>query len=330
MNDGSMPTGRRAWEDVRADMETIRAGDRPWYDSRMFVGGSYYAGEDVRSVADEAYRMYMNYNGMYAATAFPSLIRYEEDVVSWLLQLHSAPAPACGGITTGGTESLIMAVKTAGERARHLRPRVTAPEVVIPNAAHPVLDKAAHMMGMKAVRVERSVDGRADVEAMAAAINDSTIMINASAPSYPLGCVDPVGEIGALALAHDLWFHVDACHGGFVLPFARKLGYDVPAYDFAVAGVTSISIDVHKLGYANKGVSALLVRDAALEEYQRFTFDAWPSGLYSTLNLLGSRSGGGLASAWAVINYLGDLADSVADARAGKIQSTGQQAVYSR
>jgi glutamate/tyrosine decarboxylase-like PLP-dependent enzyme len=141
---------------------------------------------------------------------------------------------------------------------------------------------------------------------MTAAVNHNTILLAASAPSYPFGVTDPVGEIASLAAEHGLWLHVDACNGGFVFPFARKLGYSVPEYDFALPGVTSISVDVHKLGYANKGVSSLLLRDAGLEEYQRYTFDAWPSGLYSTQNLLGSRSGGGLASAWAVMNYLGE------------------------
>jgi len=156
------------------------------------------------------------------------------------------------------------------------------------------------------VRMTKSPDFCADVEAMARAINDNTIMLAASAPSYPLGVTDAIVEIAALAEKHGLWLHVDACNGGFVLPFARKLGYPIPDYDFVVPGVTSISVDVHKLGYANKGVSTLLLRDASLETYQRYTFEAWPAGLFSTQNMIGSRSGGGLASAWAVLHYLGE------------------------
>ena len=143
-------------------------------------------------------------------------------------------------------------------------------------------------------------------KAIERAINHNTIMLAASAPSYPFGITDPIPEIADLAEKHGLWLHVDACHGGFIFPFARKLGYSIPDYDFAVPGVTSISVDVHKLGYANKGVSTMLLRDASLEAYQRYTFEDWPAGAYSTQNLMGSRSGGGLASAWAVLNYLGE------------------------
>lgn len=306
MSKNIMPARGRSWEEVRAQMEQMRKDDLPWYGERMFIGGSYFAGLDVVEVANEAYQTYINYNALYATKVFPSLVRYETDVVGALLEMLNAPEAASGSITTGGTESLIMAVKTAHEWARHHRPKATAPEIVVPHAAHPAFDKAAHMMGIKAVRMTTSPDFRADMEAMASALNDNTIMLAASAPSYPYGVTDPIAEIAALAEKRGLWLHVDACNGGFVFPFARKLGYSIPAYDFAVAGVTSISVDVHKMGYANKGVSTLLLRDASLETYQRYSFEEWPSGLYSTQNMMGSRSGGGLASAWAVLHYLGE------------------------
>jgi glutamate/tyrosine decarboxylase-like PLP-dependent enzyme len=304
-NDQIPPHGRN-WEKVKAEMETAQKDDSPWYSERMFIGGSYFGGEDVVKVANEAYQMYINYNALYATKIFPSLVRYENDIVSALLEMMNAPMGASGSITTGGTESLIMAVKTAHAWACDHRPGATAPEIVVPHAAHPAFDKTAHLMGIKAVRMTQGPDFRADLGAMECAINDNTIMLAASAPSYPFGVTDAIPEIAVLAEKHGLWLHVDACHGGFIFPFARKLGYTIPDYDFAVPGVTSISVDVHKLGYANKGVSALLLRDASLETYQRYTFEDWPSGTYSTQNLMGSRSGGGLASAWAVLNYLGE------------------------
>ena len=309
--DGNMPNNQlpphgRNWEKVKAEMETAQKDDSPWYSERMFIGGSYFGGEDVVKVANEAYQMYINYNALYGTKIFPSLVRYENDIVSALLEMMNAPMGASGSITTGGTESLIMAVKTAHAWASDHRPGATAPEIVVPRAAHPAFDKTAHLMGIKVVRMTQSPDFRADIEAMECAINDNTIMLAASAPSYPFGVTDAIPEIAVLAEKHGLWLHVDACHGGFIFPFARKLGYTIPDYDFAVPGVTSISVDVHKLGYANKGVSALLLRDASLETYQRYTFEDWPAGAYSTQNLMGSRSGGGLASAWAVLNYLGE------------------------
>jgi sphinganine-1-phosphate aldolase len=306
MSYNQLPAQGHNWEKVKAEMEAAQKDDLPWHSERMFIGGSYFGGDDVVEVANEAYQMYINYNALYATKIFPSLVRYETDIVGALLEMMNAPTGASGSITTGGTESLIMAVKTAHAWAHDRRPEATAPEIVAPHAAHPAFDKTAHLMGIKAVRLTQSPDFRADIKAMQRAINENTIMLAASAPSYPFGITDPIPEIADLAEKHGLWLHVDACHGGFIFPFARKLGYSIPDYDFAVPGVTSISVDVHKLGYANKGVSTMLLRDASLETYQRYTFENWPAGAYSTQNLMGSRSGGGLASAWAVLNYLGE------------------------
>lgn len=151
-----------------------------------------------------------------------------------------------------------------------------------------------------------SPDFRADVEAMAAAINDNTIMLVGSATPYPYGETDPIAEIAALAESHGLWMHVDACLGGFILPFAKTFDTSIPDFDYGVPGVTSISVDVHKYGYAMKGISVLTLRDVEHQVYQRTTFDDWPAGLYSTPNFVGSRSGGAVASAWAVLQYLGE------------------------
>lgn len=306
MSNNHLPPHGRNWEKVKAEMEASQKTDSPWYSERMFIGGSYFGGEDVLRVANEAYQMYINYNALYATKIFPNLVRYESDIVDTLLEMMNAPTRASGSITTGGTESLMMAVKTAHAWAHEHRLGTTSPEIVVPHAAHPAFDKAAHLMGIKTVRLTHSPDFRADVDAMKHVINNNTIMLVASAPSYPFGITDPIPEVAGLAEKHGLWLHVDACHGGFVFPFARKLGYCIPDYDFAVPGVTSISVDVHKLGYANKGVSTLLLRDSGLETYQRYNFEDWPAGTYSTQNLMGSRSGGGLASAWAVMNYLGE------------------------
>ncbi len=300
------PPNSRPWPDIQAEMASAHQEDKPWYAPRQFKGGSYFGGEDVVQVANDAYQMYINHNALFAPDLFPSLVKYETELLDALLEMLSAPDGAGGSLTSGGTESIVVAVKAARAWAREHKPDATAPEIVVPHAAHPSFDKAGHILGIKTVRVPTSVNFHADLQAMVGAINENTILIAGSAPSYPYGVNDPITEIGALAQKHNLWCHVDACHGGYVLPFARKIGYPLPDYDFAVDGVTSISVDVHKLGYANKGVSGLLLRDEALVEYQRFTFEDWPSGLYSTRSNTGSRSGGGVASAWAVLNYLGE------------------------
>ncbi|MFP6745922.1 MAG: aminotransferase class V-fold PLP-dependent enzyme, partial [Alphaproteobacteria bacterium] len=255
--------------------------------------------------ATEAFNLHMGDNVIYGAAVYPSLPAYEADVVAMGLELLDAPDGAGGTVTTGGTESICVAVKTARDWARDHKPGVVAPEIVVPRTAHVAFSKAAQLFGLKLVRMAGSVDYRADVAAMAAAINDNTLMIVGSAPPYPYANVDPIQDIAALAVEHGLWMHVDACVGGFVLPFARDLGYPVPDFDFAVPGVTSMSADLHKYGYALRGSSLLLLRDRALEEYQRFESGDWPAGTYATMGLAGSRNGGPVASAWAVMRYLG-------------------------
>ena len=249
--------------------------------------------------------MYITDNALYAHSAFPSLDRYEKDVVGMVLELLNAPAEAGGSLSTGGTESNFMAVKTARDWAKEHLAAATHPNMVVPRTAHPSFDKAAQMLGVEVVRVPESPDFKADVAAMASSVDTNTIMIVASAPPYPYGETDPVEWIAETAIEHGLWMHVDGCLGGFILPFAREIDVSIPPFDFAVAGVMSMSSDIHKYGYAAKGISALVLRDAELERYQRSTFDDWPSGLYSTANVSGSRSGGALASAWAVMNHLG-------------------------
>ena len=287
-------------------MTEAHRDDQPWHHERAFLGGSYFGGEHVVAIANEAYQTYINYNALFARKMFPSVVRYDEEVVDMLLGLLNAPPGAAGTLTSGGTESILLGVKTARDWALANRPDLKLPEMIVPYAAHPAFHKAAHLMGLKVVQIASGADHTADHEAMAQAINDNTIMLVASAPSYPFGVTDPITEIAALAQQHQLWLHVDACHGGFVLPFARKLGYQVPDFDFLAAGVSAVSVDIHKLGYANKGVSILALRDAALREHQRYEFSDWPAGVYATFGITGSRSGGGVASAWAVMNTLGE------------------------
>ncbi len=271
----------------------------------MFIGGSYFGGEDVLELSNNASRLYQNHNALYAGKMFPSLVAIEKEVVSWCLDLLGAPSDAGGSLTSGGTESLLLAVMAARDWARTKKPTPDQPEILIPEAAHPGFDKAAHLMDLKPVRLAQSPQYRANATQLENAVTPNTIMIIGSAPSYPYGITDPICEIADIAQRHRLWCHVDACHGGFILPFARQLGRNTPDFDFSVAGVTSISVDIHKLGYANKGVSALLLANSDLQKYQQYTFTNWPAGLYTTMGISGSRSAGGLSSAWAVIKHLG-------------------------
>jgi len=305
MKNSRFPSLARSWDDVAEEMRAARQDDLPWRDARNFKP-AYFAGEDVLQVANEACNMYLAENAIFSHTAYQSLGQYENDVVDMMLALLNAPEGAGGSVSSGGTESIIMCVKTAREWARDNRPTEGTPEVLIPHTAHPAFDKAGHMLGVNIRRMTESPDWRADPKAMAEAVSADTIMIVGSAPPYPYGEADPISEIAAIAREHGLWMHVDGCIGGCVLPFMRRLGDDMPDFDFAVPGVMSMSVDLHKFGFANKGVSLVLLHDAALDRYQRTAFGDWPAGIYSTANITGSRSGGPLASAWAVMNYLGE------------------------
>ncbi len=207
-----------------------------------------------------------------------------------------------GNMTTGGTESILMAVLAAREWGRMHKPKVTQPEMLLPSTAHPAFDKAAHYFGVKAVRVPVGGDFRADVQAMRHAANLDTVLVVGSAPSYAHGMVDPIAELAGLAQQRGILCHVDACVGGMMLPFVRRLGYPVTPFDFGVPGVTSVSVDLHKYGYAAKGASIILYRNRELRRCQLYATTDWPGGIYASPTMTGTRPGGAIAAAWAVLH----------------------------
>jgi sphinganine-1-phosphate aldolase len=289
-------------ERVFAEMEAAREADVDWRGGRLGIY-VHYAGDDVLAVAQEAHRRFFSENAL-GSSAFPSLRRFETDIVAWTRSLLGSEE-AAGTVTGGGTESIFLAMKTARDWARDHRPGAEPPVVVAPLSAHPAFDKAAHYLGLRSERVPIGRDYRADPAAMARAIDRNVIALVGSAPAFPHGVIDPIPALAELAERHGLWLHVDACVGGFIAPFARRLGYPVPAFDFSVPGVTSMSADLHKYGFTAKGTSVVLLRDPGLLEYQVFEFDAWPRGHYRSTTFTGTRPGGPIAAAWAVMRYLG-------------------------
>ena len=298
-----LPRQGVAKRDVLASLEAMRSGDVDWRSGRCF-SLVYDGGADVRDVARAAHDLYLSENALNT-NAFPSLGRMQADVVRIVADLLHADEEAAGFMTSGGTESILVAVKAAKERARAER-GITEPEMVLARSAHAAFHKAAHDFGVTARVVPVRDDWRADVDMMAAAVNDRTVLLVGSAPQYPQGVVDPIPEIAGIASHVGANCHVDACMGGFVLPFAERLGLSVAPWDFRVDGVTSISADVHKLGYSPKGASVIVHRSKALRRYQTFVFDDWLGGLYASPNLLGTRAAGPIAAAWAVLHYLGE------------------------
>ncbi|MBF0280718.1 MAG: aspartate aminotransferase family protein [SAR324 cluster bacterium] len=291
-------------EKVFIEMDKLRKKDFDWHDLQNLTA-SYFGGHDVAEIAKEAFCRHIGDNAVHQKGLHPSVSTYEREVLEMVFGLFNAPNEASGTITTGGSESIMLALKTARDQARAEKPEINVPELVVPQSAYAVFNKACHLLGIKLVQMSESPDFRADVAGMKEAVNENTIMMVGSAPPFPYGLVDPIPELAAIAKAHKIWFHVDACIGGFVLPFARDLGEVIPDFDFSVEGVTSISCDFHKYGYAYRGCSVLLLRNAELEQYQGFSTETWPAGDYYSKNVAGSRNSGPIASAWAVMKYLG-------------------------
>ena len=295
------PSGRPA-DQILRELDALQDGDVDWQSGRAF-SLAYHAGADVLALATEALGRFQSTNALNAA-AFPSLRRMQSDVVGMVAGLLHGGAEAAGFMTSGGTESLLLAVKAARTRGRARG--ITAPQMVLPTSAHAAFEKGAEYFGVQSVRVPVRDDFTADPGAMADAITADTVLLVASAPSYPQGVIDPVAEIAALAQARDISCHVDACMGGITLPMLERLGHSLPGFDFRVPGVTSMSVDLHKYGYTAKGASVIVHRNKALRKHQTFSTDNWSGGMYASSGLLGTKSGGPIAAAWAVMQYLGE------------------------
>ena len=318
-----LPREGRSWPELAQALRDLKRDDLDWRRGRhaAFV---WHADDAVEQVARDAYALFMTENGL-GLRVFPSLRRMEADVVAMVRHLLGGDAGTTGHLTSGGTESIFLATHAARQWARQQRPDVTEPEIVAPWSAHPAVDKAAHYLGMKVRRVPVGDRFRADVAAMAAAITPRTVMLYGSAPTYSLGVIDPITELADLARRHGLWLHVDACVGGILAPFVRALGHPVPEFGLALPGVTSVSADLHKSGYTAKGASVVLFRTAEHQAAGRYDFDDWPTGLYSVNTFTGTRPGGAIAAAWAVMNFLGEagyrrIAATVMEAKARLVE----------
>lgn len=297
-----LPQHGAPWSELEPHLRAFGAGDVKWRDGKtgLYV---FNAGEEVERVKKAAYALYSEENGLGPA-AFPSIAQMEREVVGFALSLLNAPEGAVGAMTSGGTDSILMAVKTARDYARAEGGKKGAANIVIPYSAHPAFDKACALMDIEVRRVPLS-HYLADPAAMESAADETTILIAGSAPCFPFGLIDPIAELSELAQRRKLWLHVDACVGAFLAPFARMNGADLPAYDFALLGVNSISGDLHKYGYASKGASTILFRNEKLGAHMAFDAGPWPLGRMVTPTLAGTRPGGAFAAAWAVMNFLG-------------------------
>ncbi len=308
-----LPTKGRDRAEIVREMEELRSLEQArWKDG--FASGSVYNGDDAHvEFVNNVYAIQSQSNPLHP-DIWPSAAKFEAEIVSMTAHMLGAgetTAPfgseegICGSVSSGGSESILLAMKTYRDWARETK-GITAPEIVLPVSAHAAFHKAAQYFCLEKKVVPLDSEFRADVSAMAAAITPNTIALVGSAVNFPYGTIDPIDKLGELAQSHGIGLHIDGCLGGYYLPWAEKLGQPVPPFDFRVPGVTSMSCDTHKYGYAPKGTSVVLYRGAELRHYQYFTIADWPGGLYYSPTFSGSRPGALSAACWAALVSMGE------------------------
>jgi glutamate/tyrosine decarboxylase-like PLP-dependent enzyme len=289
--------------DVFDSLEVMRARDVRWREGRAF-SLAYNAGPDALAVAEEAYRRFSGENAL-STDAFPSLKQIQAEVVAMAGVWLGATPNSAGFMTSGGTESILMAVKAARDRLLAER-QIRQPNMVLPTSAHAAFAKAGAYFGVEVRRVAVGPDWRADVAAMRSCVDENTVLIVGSAPQYPQGVVDDIVSIAKIASDAKINCHVDACMGGVTLAYLERLGEKIAPWNLQVPGVSSISVDLHKFGYTSKGASVIMYASKHLRSYQGFVTSDWLGGMYGSSGVLGTKSGGSMASAWAVMHFLGD------------------------
>jgi glutamate/tyrosine decarboxylase-like PLP-dependent enzyme len=300
-----VPKSMGSREAVMAALEQFRVHDTDWRSGRTW-GYVYDAGEAPEQVVKEAFSAYLSENGL-DPTVFPSVMALENELVAIVADhLHAGP-DAVGTFTSGGTESILLSVKTARDRFRALHPGAGRLELVLPDTAHAAFQKAAHYLDVVPVIVPTNPGTfRAVPEAMAQAVTERTFLLVGSAVSYAHGVVDPIEELGRIALERDVPLHVDGCIGGFLLPYFERLGEPVPPFDFRVPGVTSVSVDLHKYAFAAKGASLLIHRSQAYRRHQIYACSTWTGYTIVNTSVQSTKSGGPMAAAWAALHFIGD------------------------
>ncbi|MBI5945207.1 MAG: aminotransferase class V-fold PLP-dependent enzyme [Chloroflexi bacterium] len=299
-----IPESGRSRAEILSEMQSMRAQEESqWKDG--FVSGAVYHGDQEHiDFLNQVYAVNSQSNPLHA-DVWPSTTKFEAEIVAMTADmLGGAGQDVCGTISSGGTESIMLAMKTYRDWAREKK-GITKPEMIVPITAHAAFDKASQYFNIKTIHIPVDENFRADVEAARNAVTPNTIVIVGSAPSFPHGAIDPIAELSELARQNQIGCHVDGCLGGFVLPWAEKLGYPVPPFDFRLPGVTSMSADTHKYGYAAKGTSVILYRGEELRHFQYYTATDWPGGLYFSPTFAGSRPGALSAACWAALTSIG-------------------------
>ncbi len=292
-----------ASEEILETMSSFKEGDVDWKGGKVW-SLVYHVSDEHTQLLKDAYNAFFSENYLNPM-AFASLKRMESEVVAMTRSMLNGESKSVGSMTSGGTESILMAVKTYRDWAKKHKPLATRPHILVAETVHVAFEKAAQYFGVGFVKVPISADHRMDVNKLKKMINRNTILICASAPQYPQGVVDPIEEIAEVAKHKGIPLHVDSCIGGFLLPWLEQLGYSFPKFDFRIDGVTSISADIHKYGYAAKGASVLLYKSMDYMRYQFFISTEWTGGIYASPNMPGTKPGGSIAAAWAAMKSMG-------------------------
>lgn len=307
-----IPDKGRSKDDILKDLSIMAKEENAKWQSGQVSGTFYHGGEEHRKFLNTVFPLFSHENTLQFDLC-PSMFKMESEIISMAANMLNADAvtahnpqdQVCGTVTSGGTESIMMAMKVYRDWAREEK-GITEPEIIMPNTAHPAFDKSGSYFGIKMVHIPVSrPDFRVDPMAVEQAINKNTIALVGSAGNYPYGLIDPLEKLSDIAVKHGIGMHVDGCLGGFILPWVEKLGYDVPLFDFRLPGVTSMSADTHKYGFALKGTSVALYRNNNFRRHQYFSTPDWPGGMYTSPTAAGSRSGGLTAATWASLVYLG-------------------------
>ncbi|MCP3941867.1 MAG: aspartate aminotransferase family protein [Desulfobacteraceae bacterium] len=303
-NLSALPKKSRNGTDILNEMKNLGNGDAKWREGKTW-SLIYYVDQEHTNFLKEAHNLFLSENFLNPM-AFLSLKKFETDIIRMTADLLNGGKNAVGSITSGGTESILLAIKTYRDYAKKKRPWIVRPNIIVPETIHVAFEKAAKYFNVKIIHAPLKKDYTVDVNKVKKLINKNTILLVGSAPNYPQGVIDPIEELSKLALQKNLPLHVDACLGGFFLPFLKMLGYNIPKFDFSLPGVTSISADVHKYGYAAKGASTILYKSMTYMKHQFFVYENWPGGVYAGPGILGTRAGGPIASAWASMNKMGE------------------------
>ena len=298
-----LPESGTTYDDVIERVKSLRK-DMTADQAGKLAATTFQGHDEMKRVTHDAFAEFMDWNGLFTFRE-PPAAKMENEVLDICIELMQGGEDGRANLTSGGTESNYNALHAMRRWARENKPHIKQPEIVAPYSTHSTVHKTAKYLDLKVVTVDQLPDLSADVDGIQAAIGPNTIGIVGSAPNWPYGTVDPMEELGAIALQNDLWLHVDACVGGYILPFFRELGVEMPLYDFRVEGVRSISADLHKYGYAPKPCSTVLWRSQQEQAYHFMPIDEWACGLYLSQGFVGSRTLGPVAGIWALMHYWG-------------------------